>query len=245
MNRICQQKIYFFYHLWKGTKFLFFHRLYQQPFQELPVKSFPNPLSPSEEAFYMWKYLDGDQEARNILIEHNLRLVTHVLKKYHFTEAEQEDMISIGTIGLIKAIMTFKPDKGNRLATYAARCIENEILMHLRSKKKFSREVSLFESIGTDAEGNEIQLYDILKSEEPALYEQIHLKEDVRRLYECFDTVLTEREKMILRLRYGLFGSDTMTQRELAEKLGISRSYVSRIEKKAIQTLQNHFKTMY
>jgi RNA polymerase sporulation-specific sigma factor len=227
--------------MWKGTKIHFSHKLYQVHFQELPLKSFPNPLPPAEENRYMQRYLEGDEEARNILIEHNLRLVTHVLKKYHFPESEQEDMISIGTIGLIKSVMTFNPRKGNRLATYAARCIENEILMHLRSRKKFSREVSLYESIGTDNEGNEIQLYDILKAEEPALYEQVHLKEDISNLYRYFESSLDEREKQILRLRYGLFGSDTMTQREIASLMGISRSYVSRIEKKAIQTLQQQF----
>ena len=141
-------KIKLFSKFGKGTKNFSFHKLYQQPFQELPVKSFPTPLSPSEEAIYIQKYQDGDQEARNILIEHNLRLVTHVLKKYHFSESEQEDIISIGTIGLIKAVMTFKPDKGNRLATYAARCIENAILPQMRllfqtsigmKKKPFAR----------------------------------------------------------------------------------------------------------
>ena len=205
------------------------------------LKSFPNPLTPSEEKYYIQKYTEGDLEAKHILIERNLRLVAHVLKKYQNLEEDSEDLLSIGTIGLIKAVVTFNPDKGNRLAAYASRCIENEILMHLRSKKKAAKEISLYEPIGTDREGNEIRLYDIIESEDTDVSERIYLKENIQKLYEKVENELSPREKLVLKMRYGLYNGEEYTQREIARQLGISRSYVSRIEKSAIQKLRDHF----
>ena len=157
------------------------------------MKSFPNPLTPSEEKYYIRKYTEGDLEAKHILIERNLRLVAHVIKKYQNSEEDPEDLISIGTIGLIKAVVTFNPDKGNRLAAYASRCIENEILMYLRSKKKAAKEISLYEPIGTDREGNEIKLYDIIETDEEEVAEKIHLKENIQTLYEKVEKELSQR----------------------------------------------------
>lgn len=206
------------------------------------MQSFPNPLTPSEEKYYIQKYTEGDLEAKHILIERNLRLVAHVIKKYQNLEEEPEDLISIGTIGLIKAVVTFNPDKGNRLAAYASRCIENEILMYLRSKKKASKEISLYEPIGTDREGNEIKLYDIIETDDVDVSEKIHLKENIQKLYEKVENELSAREKLVLKMRYGLYHGEEYTQREIARQIGISRSYVSRIEKSAIQKLREHFK---
>jgi len=205
------------------------------------LKTFPPPLSAEEEQYYMQRYIEGDLEAKHILIERNLRLVAHVMKKYQHLDEEMEDLISIGTIGLIKAIVTFNPEKNNRLGTYAARCIENEILMMLRSKKKTSREVSLYEPIGTDREGNEIQLYDIIETEEDDAQTKIALKDDIKTLYAKLESVLSPRERLVLKMRYGLYNQEEYTQREIARELGISRSYVSRIEKSAIEKLREHF----
>ena len=202
------------------------------------MKSFPAPLSPSEEKYYIQKYTEGDLEAKHILIERNLRLVAHVIKKYQNLEEDPEDLISIGTIGLIKAVVTFNPDKGNRLAAYASRCVENEILMYLRSKKKAGKEVSLYEPIGTDREGNEIRLYDIIETEEDDIPDKIHLKENIQILYEKVENELSSREKLVLKMRYGLYNGEEYTQREIARQLGISRSYVSRIEKSAVEKLR-------
>ena len=205
------------------------------------MKSFPPSLSPEEEQYYLQKYIEGDLEAKHILIERNLRLVAHVIKKYQHLEENQEDLISIGTIGLIKAITTFNPDKNNRLGTYAARCIENEILMMLRSKKKLSKEISLYEPIGTDRDGNEIQLYDIIESDDMDAHTKINLKDDIKLLYEKLETILSPRERLVLKMRYGLYNQEEYTQREIANQLGISRSYVSRIEKSAIEKLRDFF----
>ena len=205
------------------------------------LKSFPNPLTPSEEKYYIQKYTEGDLEAKHILIERNLRLVAHVLKKYQNLEEDSEDLLSIGTIGLIKAVVTFNPDKGNRLAAYASRCIENEILMHLRSKKKAAKEISLYEPIGTDREGNEIRLYDIIESEDTDVSERIYHKENIQKLYEKVENELSAREKLVLKMRYGLYNGEEYTQREIAGQLGISRSYVSRIEKSAVEKLRGKF----
>ncbi|HJA33462.1 MAG TPA: RNA polymerase sporulation sigma factor SigK [Candidatus Mediterraneibacter merdigallinarum] len=205
------------------------------------MKSFPAPLSPSEEKYYIQKYTEGDLEAKHILIERNLRLVAHVIKKYQNLEEDPEDLISIGTIGLIKAVVTFNPDKGNRLAAYASRCVENEILMYLRSKKKTGKEISLYEPIGTDREGNEIRLFDIIETEEDDIPDKIHLKENIQILYEKVENELSSREKLVLKMRYGLYNGEEYTQREIARQLGISRSYVSRIEKSAVEKLREHF----
>ena len=205
------------------------------------MKSFPHPLTAAEEQYYLQKYTEGDLEAKHILIERNLRLVAHIVKKYQSMEENAEDLLSIGTIGLIKAVVTFNPNKNVRLGTYAARCIENEILMHLRSKKKSSREVSLYEPIGTDREGNEIQLFDVIEMNEEDVYRRLERKEDVIRLYQQVESVLSQRERMVLKLRYGLYNEEEYTQREIAAMLGISRSYVSRIEKSAIEKLRNFF----
>ena len=205
------------------------------------MKSFPQPLTASEEREYMQRYTEGDLEAKHILIERNLRLVAHIVKKYQTYEEETEDLLSIGTIGLIKAVVTFNPDKCVRLGTYAARCIENEILMYLRAKKKSSREISLYEPIGTDREGNEIQLFDIIETEEDDAHHKAELKEDIRRLYQKVESELSPRERTVLKMRYGLYNEEEYTQREIAGQLGISRSYVSRIEKSAIEKLRKHF----
>ena len=205
------------------------------------MKTFPPPLSAEEERVYLQKYIEGDLEAKHILIERNLRLVAHVIKKYQHLDEDMEDLISIGTIGLIKAIVTFNPDKNNRLGTYAARCIENEILMMLRSKKKTSKEISLYEPIGTDREGNEIQLYDIIETDDDDAHSKIVLKDDNKTLYTKLESVLSPRERLVLKMRYGLYNQEEYTQREIALRLGISRSYVSRIEKSAIEKLREYF----
>lgn len=205
------------------------------------MKSFPQPLTAAEEKYYMQKYTEGDLEAKHILIERNLRLVAHIVKKYQPPPEEMEDLLSIGTIGLMKAVVTFDPDKSARLASYAARCIENEVLMYLRGKKKSSKEVSLYEPIGTDREGNEIQLFDVIEMNEEDVYRRLERKEDVIRLYQQVESVLSQRERMVLKLRYGLYNEEEYTQREIVAMLGISRSYVSRIEKSAIEKLRNFF----
>ena len=205
------------------------------------MKSFPQPLTAAEEKYYMQKYTEGDLEAKHILIERNLRLVAHIVKKYQPPPEEMEDLLSIGTIGLMKAVVTFDSDKSARLASYAARCIENEVLMYLRGKKKSSKEVSLYVPIGTDREGNEIQLFDVIEMNEEDVYRTLERKEDVIRLYQQVESVLSQRERMVLKLRYGLYNEEEYTQREIAAMLGISRSYVSRIEKSAIEKLRNFF----
>ena len=205
------------------------------------MKTFLSPLTLEQESECLKKMKNGDLEARNELIERNMRLVAHVAKKYQNPEDEMEDLISIGTIGLIKAVETYKEDYGSRLATYAARCIDNELLMHFRAKKKTSKEVSLYEPIGTDKEGNQIQLLDVVVSEDEDVVELLEQDRKVRRLNEIIPQTLSGRELFIIINRYGLYGKKTMTQREIARKLGISRSYVSRIEKRAIEKLRQAF----
>ena len=205
------------------------------------MKTFLSPLTMEQESECLKKMKNGDLEARNELIERNMRLVAHVAKKYQNPEDEMEDLISIGTIGLIKAVETYKEDYGSRLATYAARCIDNELLMHFRAKKKTSKEVSLYEPIGTDKEGNQIQLLDVVVSEDDDVVELLEQDRKVRRLNEIIPQTLSGRELFIIINRYGLYGKKTMTQREIARKLGISRSYVSRIEKRAIEKLRQAF----
>lgn len=202
------------------------------------MQAFPQPLSTQEEEQLLQGMREGDLSCRNRLIEHNLRLVAHVVKKYSNTIYETDDLISIGTIGLIKAVDTFNQEKGIRLATYASRCIENELLMLMRSSKKQSKEVSLFDPIGADKEGNTIQLLDICVAEEVDVIEQMEEQQNLSKLQEYIDKVLTKREKEIIMLRYGLYGGREVTQREIADRLAISRSYVSRIEKKALSKLK-------
>ncbi len=206
------------------------------------MKTFPKPLTIEEEREYLEKYRNGNMEAKNILIERNLRLVAHVAKKYQNSEEDSDDLISIGTIGLIKAVQTFDSAKNSKLGTYAAKCIENELLMLFRSRKKWSREVSLYEPIGTDKEGNEISLLDVMEcGDEIDIAEQMELDSNIRQLYVFFDEKLGEREKKVLIMRYGIFGKEERTQREIAGMLGISRSYVSRIEKNALKKLRECF----
>lgn len=205
------------------------------------MKSFPKPLSTKEEADYLKRCKEGDKAARDKLIEHNLRLVAHIVKKYNMVDKETDDLISIGTIGLIKAIDTFDEEKGIRLATYASRCIDNELLMMLRSGKRLAKEVYLYDPIGSDREGNEINLLDIIEEAEIDIVENIVLEDDIKKLYHIIGKVLTDREREIICLRYGLSNHKEVTQREIAGKLGISRSYVSRIEKKALKKLRECF----
>ena len=205
------------------------------------MKTFLLPLNAEEEKFYLEKMREGDLEAKNTLIERNLRLVAHISRKYQKGEEDMEDLISIGTIGLIKAIGTFNYERGNRLATYAARCIDNELLMYFRGKKKTSREVSLYEPIGTDKEGNQISLMDVVESTERDIFDIIELKGNSRKVYEMIPKVLNSREREIIEWRYGLYNQKPVTQREIADKLGISRSYVSRIEKRALEKLKSCF----
>ncbi|KGX83157.1 MULTISPECIES: RNA polymerase sporulation sigma factor SigK [Pontibacillus] len=202
--------------------------------------AFPQPLSPQEEAKCLEKMREGDEEARNRLIEHNLRLVAHIVKKFENTGEDNEDLISIGTIGLIKGIESFSPGKGTKLATYAARCIENEILMHLRALKKTKKDVSLQDPIGQDKEGNEISLIDILKADNADVVELIQLNMEVEKIREYLG-ILDKREKEVIIGRYGLGMKEEMTQREIAKTLNISRSYVSRIEKRALMKIFHEF----
>lgn len=202
---------------------------------------FPEPLSSEEEKNCLERLASGDEEARNILIERNLRLVAHVSKKYATTNIEQDDLISIGTIGLIKGINSFDASKNIRLATYVARCIENEILMFLRSSKKTKSEVYLNEPIGKDKDDNEVTLMDVLETEDKSIEDEIDLKIKVKKLYEKMKDILKDREKTILELRFGLGGRRPKTQNEIASMMGISRSYVSRIETKAIGKLNKEF----
>ena len=199
--------------------------------------SFPQPLSKEDEKKYLSLYYDGDEEAKKILIERNLRLVAHIVKKYNSTGKDLDDLISIGTIGLIKGINTYDSAKGTRLATYAARCIENEILMTIRSSKKQKMEVSLSDPIGMDKEGNEINLLDILGTEIDLIINEVDLNIETKKLYKAINKVLKRRERNIILLRYGLVEGGSRTQREIASMLGISRSYVSRIESRAIEKL--------
>ena len=201
-----------------------------------PGESFPKPLSREEERTYLERWMDGDLEARNKLVEHNLRLVAHIVKKYYQND-DADDLISIGSIGLIKGINTYKPDKGVRLATYASRCIENEILMYFRSRKKTAGDVSLSEALDADGEGNSLQLMDVVAAEED-LADQIGSREQCESLRAVLDRCLDQREARIIRLRYGLGGRKPLTQLETAERCGISRSYVSRLEKRALEKLR-------
>ena len=205
------------------------------------MKTFPKPLSAREEKEYLERCNEGDQLARDVLIERNMRLGAHVVKKYQSPDYDIEDLLSVGTIGLIKAVNTFKVDKGSRLATYAAKCVENEILMLFRASKKLSKEVSLFEPIGVDKDGEAVSLVDIIEMENKETIDTMILKQDVKELYEAFDSSLSDTEKTVIRMRYGLFRGKEHTQREIAAQLGISRSYVSRIEKKALEKLRGEF----
>ena len=203
------------------------------------MQTFKQPPSLEEEAYYFSRFKEGDLNARNTLIEYNLRLVAHIVKKYQTGNRNTEDLISIGTIGLIKAINTYDTNKGSRLVTYASRCIENELLMRLRQERKETREVSLYEPIGTDKEGNEISLIDIIRIDEESVLHDIIVSDHIRHIADLFFSELDAREQLIIAMRYGLFDQSEYTQQTIAKKLNISRSYVSRIEKKALQKLRN------
>jgi RNA polymerase sporulation-specific sigma factor len=209
---------------------------------QLQTGNFPKPLSAQEEKYYLQRCAQGDLEARNILIERNLRLVAHIMKKYYTQTADQEDLISIGTIGLIKGITTFDETKGARLATYAARCVENEILMHFRSQRKSSNDVSLSDYIETGTDGAALSLMDVV-SQEDDLTEQVASRELICQVSKAVETVLTEQERQVICLRYGLGGGSPLRQRQVAEVTGISRSYVSRIEKRALEKLRKVLET--
>ena len=202
--------------------------------------SFPKPLSAKEEQEYLEKAAAGDLEARNILIERNLRLVAHIMKKYYAQTSDQEDLISIGTIGLIKAVSTFDAGKGIRLATYAARCVENEILMHFRSQRKSASDVSLSDYIETGKDGTALSLMDVVCQDDD-MFDRISSREDLRLLRQYMGEVLDDREQKVLTLRYGLDGKEPLPQREVAQQCNISRSYISRIEKKALEKLRSAF----
>lgn len=210
-------------------------------FGSYSINVFPNPLSKEEEEELIKKMMQNDREARNKLIEHNLRLVAHIVKKFERFENNTDDLISIGTIGLIKGIDSFKPDKKNRITTYVARCIENEILMYFRANKKNNNNVSLNDSIGYDKDGNEINLIDVIKANNVDIIEELHTKDNIESINK-FLSILTPREKEIIIKRFGLFNTDELTQKEIAEELNISRSYVSRIEKRAISKVYREFK---
>ena len=205
------------------------------------MQTFLPPLGIQEERKVLKEMQGGSLEARNTLIVHNMRLVAHIAKKYQNADEDMEEMISIGTIGLIKAVTTFQADKGSRLSTYAARCIDNELLMHLRNRRKVSREVSIYEPIGTDKEGNQINFMDIIESEEPDVIEIMDKNNKISRLKKMLPEILTDRELEIIVLRYGLKDDEPVTQKQIAGRMGISRSYVSRIEKKALGKLREKF----
>lgn len=225
----------------KALFHLFSHKIIKSPQGDTFMQTFKKPLSKEMELYYLKRSNEGDVSARNTLVEYNLRLVAHIIKKYNNFERDMDDLISIGTIGLIKAINTYDISKGNRLVTYASRCIENEILMMLRQERKCSREFSLYEPIGTDKEGNEINLLDIVEHEETDITEQIILDDNIQQLYKGIHTLLDNREYQVISLRYGLHNNNPHTQREVSKQLNISRSYVSRIEKKALSKLRRAF----
>ena len=212
------------------------------------MKTFQQPLSKEEEDRYLYLLNHGtptqSQEAKEILITRNLRLVAHIAKKYQNADMEAQDLISIGTIGLIKAILSFDTDKNSKLATYAAKCIDNELLMMLRNRKKTSREVSIYEPIGTDKEGNEISLLDILKQEQADIVDDMDTRESLSLLGSIIDKCLNEREKEIILLRYGLITGSEVTQREIGEYFNISRSYISRLEKRALEKLRSEYERL-
>ena len=203
------------------------------------MQTFHHPLSPEEESYYLQKAKAGDLSARNILVEYNLRLVAHIVEKYQTGNRSTEDLISIGTIGLIKAINTYDTDKGSKLVTYASRCIENELLMRLRQERKEVREISLYEPIGTDREGNEISLMDVIRIDEEDVLLNVITSESLRNIDDLFTEVLDDREQQVIALRYGLYDNQELTQKEISNLLHISRSYVSRIEKKALLKLRS------
>lgn len=203
------------------------------------MQTFHHPLSPEEESYYLQKAKAGDLSARNILVEYNLRLVAHIVKKYQTGNRSTEDLISIGTIGLIKAINTYDTDKGSKLVTYASRCIENELLMRLRQERKEVREISLYEPIGTDREGNKISLMDVIRIDEEDVLLNVITSESLRNIDDLFTEVLDDREQQVIALRYGLYDNQELTQKEISNLLHISRSYVSRIEKKALLKLRS------
>lgn len=204
--------------------------------------SFPKPLSEKQEREYLKQFANGNLDARNKLVEHNLRLVAHIIKKYYGVQSEQDDLVSIGTIGLIKAINTFNPNKNIRLSSYASRCIENEILMHFRNNKKSSQDISLNETIDTDKDGNPLTLLDIMSVDDNIL-DNLDLKLNSKKLGQFIGEELDERERRIIVMRYGLNGNEPMTQKDVAKLLDISRSYVSRIETKALKKLRKRFET--
>lgn len=206
------------------------------------MKIFEKPLSAEEEKYYLERLNEGDMTAQEILVRKNMRLVAHMVKKYTSSDIEMDDMISIGTIGLIKAIKSFDVSKGSRFATYAAKCIDNELLMTLRSNKKRNKEISLNEPIGTDKEGNEITLIDFVEAENEDVYHFVELEQEIAWLKRAVENQLTKREKLIIALRYGLYNGEEKTQIEIANMMGISRSYVSRIEKKALSKLRAEYK---
>ncbi len=205
------------------------------------MKTFLKPLTMAEEQYYLQQYQRGDMEAKNILIERNLRLVAHVVKKYQGSDVDLDDLISIGTIGLMKAISTFDATKTARLSTYAARCIDNELLMMFRARKKHSREISLYEPIGTDKEGNEISLLDVIEGPAIDVVEEYAAQENIRHVLKSMKSVLNDKEYEVICCRFGLLGKKEQTQREIARHLHISRSYVSRIEKNALHKLRTLF----
>ena len=202
------------------------------------MQSFPKPLSSEAEIFYLSRYREGDKDAKRILIERNLRLVAHIVKKYVSVGRDVDELIAIGIVGLVKAVNTYNSDKGSRLGTYAARCVDNELLMFLRTERKLNREVSLYEPIGTDKEGNEISFMDVVEDSTENVLDSMLLSERIRKMYLAIDDVLTEREREIIYRRYGLLGHKETTQKEIGTDMGISRSYVSRIEKRALEKLR-------
>lgn len=208
------------------------------------MQTFQKPLSDEEEAYYLQMLKGNDvkqsEEARQILIERNLRLVAHIVKKYAASGRDMDELIAIGIVGLVKAVNTFKAEKGSRLGTYAARCIDNELLMMLRTERKLNREISLYEPIGTDKEGNEISFIDVVEDTSENVVDRMVLSERIQKMYRAIEDVLSDREREIIYRRYGLMGIPETTQREIGRSLGISRSYVSRIEKKALEKLRSH-----
>lgn len=208
------------------------------------MQTFQKPLTAEEETYYLKESQNGNLDARNLLVERNLRLVAHIVKKYSSYGRDTEDLISTGTIGLIKAINTYDVSKGNKLGTYASRCIENELLMLLRQERKSSREVSLYEPIGADKEGNEIHLMDIMESTNENVLEDLITRHHIQTIYQFLRSALTPREQTVIIMRYGLYQRSPVTQRDVATRMGISRSYVSRIEKRALEKLRNCLETM-